>query len=494
MSKTCEICCENYNNSTHAKVRCEYIDCQYDACKTCVRTYLIGTSQDPNCMKCNKTWSEDFIVKNLNRSFCEKEYKQHRKELLLERELSKVPETMIFAEQSKKVEREQLQINLLNNRQKELNKELKEIRNAKNVHYNNMNHIRNGTDNTEQERRKFIMACPHDNCRGFLSSQYKCELCEMFTCPHCLELIGASKDIPHTCNPDSVASAEFIKKDTKPCPKCGTRIHKIQGCNQMWCTQCHVAFNYDTGKIDTGHVHNPEYYRYLQQQNNGLAPRNPGDVICGGLLQITTVQHTICPIIQHALYRVIETGIIQDTETEFITMRNYLLEIHRTLAHISYVELPRARTQVRELEDQRNVRVEYILNKITRDELKDKVYKNDQKRKKSTEELHLYELINAVGTETFNQLNEEAINAITKGSREARHNLLRGANVFKTPEEAQKFIDLINEKILAIDNLRDYCNERFAKISITYNQSVTNIDDLWSFKTKKFKISEITED
>ena len=185
---------------------------------------------------------------------------------------------------------------------------------------------------------------------------------------------------------------------------------------------------------------------------------------------------------------------LQDTETEFITMRNYLLEIHRTLAHISYVELPRARTQVRELEDQRNVRVEYILNKITRDELKDKVYKNDQKRKKSTEELHLYELINAVGTETFNQLNEEAINAITKGSREARHNLLRGANVFKTPEEAQKFIDLINEKILAIDNLRDYCNERFAKISITYNQSVTNIDDLWSFKTKKFKISEITED
>ena len=181
------------------------------------------------------------------------------------------------------------------------------------------------------------MACPHDNCRGFLSSQYKCELCEMFTCPHCLEVIGVSKDIPHTCNPDSVASAEFIKKDTKPCPQCGTRIHKIQGCNQMWCTQCHVAFNYDTGKIDTGRVHNPEYYRYLQQQETDRqAPRNPDDVICGGLIPVGSVSHIICPTIQHALYKLKESEIANIgtavVETEYIIMRNYLQEIHRTLS------------------------------------------------------------------------------------------------------------------------------------------------------------------
>ena len=113
--------------------------------------------------------------------------------------------------------------------------------------------------------------------------QYKCELCETYTCPHCLELIGYSKTDPHTCNPDNVASAELIKKDTKPCPQCGVRIHKISGCDQMWCTECRVAFSYKTLKIDSGAaVHNPHYYQYMQRQNHGVAPRNPQDVVCGG--------------------------------------------------------------------------------------------------------------------------------------------------------------------------------------------------------------------
>ena len=58
MSNQCNICCEMYNHSNHSKIICEYTDCQYNACKTCVRTYLIGTTEDPNCMKCKKIWSE----------------------------------------------------------------------------------------------------------------------------------------------------------------------------------------------------------------------------------------------------------------------------------------------------------------------------------------------------------------------------------------------------------------------------------------------------
>ena len=107
------------------------------------------------------------------------------------------------------------------------------------------------------------MACPNNTCRGYLSTQYKCDLCELFTCPDCLEIIGYSQNEPHTCDPNNVASAEMIKKDTKPCPQCGVRIHKIQGCNQMWCTQCKIAFDYATLKIDNGVVHNPHYYHCL---------------------------------------------------------------------------------------------------------------------------------------------------------------------------------------------------------------------------------------
>ena len=76
-----------------------------------------------------------------------------------------------------------------------------------------------------------------EDCRGFLSENYKCDLCQQTTCPDCNEIMEEG----HTCDEEAVQSAELIKKETKPCPKCGIRIFKIDGCDQMWCTECHVA-------------------------------------------------------------------------------------------------------------------------------------------------------------------------------------------------------------------------------------------------------------
>ena len=490
MANICGICCEAYNKSTHNKVTCEYADCKYDACKACVRMYLTSTTQDPNCMNCKKTWSEEFLVKNLNKVFCEKEYKNHRKNLLLDREMSKMPETMVFAEQEKKIQVQRQHINELDKEIREVNKKLRDLQQAKAGFNNTIYHIRHGTDpnGNESERKKFIMSCPNEGCRGFLSTQYKCELCEMFSCPHCLELIGISKDIPHTCNPDDVASAEFIKKDTKPCPQCGTRIHKINGCNQMWCINCRVAFNWESGKIDTsGAVHNPEYYRFLQQQGNGVAPRNPGDIICGGLINATDITRVINVIIQHAIYKIYETELNTEKETEFITLRDYIGNIHRVLAHITYYELPPTRQKVRDNEDHRSIRVDYILGKITKDELKHKVYASDFTRKQNVELLHLYELLNAVGIETFNIIYQKSREVIPPRAR-------NNTNYFTTKESAQEFMDDINKKIVEIDNLRDYCNKRFAKISVAYNKKTMYINDLWENESKKYKQCELTED
>ena len=119
-------------------------------------------------------------------------------------------------------------------------------------------------------------------------SSYKCEVCKLFTCPDCFEVIGYSKEEHHECKEDNLKSAEMIKKETKGCPKCGVRIFKISGCDQMWCTECKVAFSWNTGKIVlNGQIHNPHYYNYLQQTEGGVggaAPRNPGDIVCGGVI------------------------------------------------------------------------------------------------------------------------------------------------------------------------------------------------------------------
>ena len=42
------------------------------------------------------------------------------------------------------------------------------------------------------------------------------------------------------------------------------------------------------------------------------------------------------------------------------------------------------------------------------------------------------------------------------------------------------------EKILIMDNLRDYCNKELIKISVTYNHKVMFINDLWSIESKKY--------
>ena len=60
MAAECPICCEYYNNSTRATVRCEFGDCNYTACKLCAPVFT-RTASDPHCMNCKKAWSENFM-------------------------------------------------------------------------------------------------------------------------------------------------------------------------------------------------------------------------------------------------------------------------------------------------------------------------------------------------------------------------------------------------------------------------------------------------
>lgn len=109
--------------------------------------------------------------------------------------------------------------------------------------------------------------CPANDCRGFLNEEYQCGLCSLWTCKKCMEIIGNNKKSNHTCNPHNIASVMLMKKDSRNCPGsgCGVQIYRIDGCPQMWCPQCHTAFDFNTGDIvkNTTLIHNPHYYEYL---------------------------------------------------------------------------------------------------------------------------------------------------------------------------------------------------------------------------------------
>ena len=140
----------------------------------------------------------------------------------------------------------------------------------------------------KKEPQHFVKACPLDTCRGFLSTAYKCGMCDSYFCSDCNEQKISRVDETHVCNVEMKATLDLIKSDSKPCPKCSILIYKVSGCPQMWCVQCHTAFDWNTGLIDNGYVHNPEYFRYLRENGQDI-PRNPNDIVNGCQLRLPTL-------------------------------------------------------------------------------------------------------------------------------------------------------------------------------------------------------------
>lgn len=454
----CSICCEKYNKSTCARITCEYGDCNYEACKGCVRTYLLNTASEPHCMNCKKTWSQRFLVDNLNKSYMNKDYKTHKKQFLLDREISKLPETMDVAERYKLIEEEE-------NKKKTL---LLEIKNLKQLlhnlttDYHNCNNtihkLKNNSSVDIKEKNSFIMPCPNNDCRGFLSSQYKCKLCNLHTCSQCHEIIGHSKEDEHTCKEENIQTAQMIKKETKPCPTCGTRISKISGCDQMWCTTCHKAFSWNTGKIDTGIIHNPHFYEYQRKTNGGVAPRNIGDVPCGGLC---TWHHM--NLILHKINKPYypKSPSFKYTDAFCIELRRQLSDLHRSISHMLTIDLHHIRNKIDALSNTEQIRINYIMNKISKQDMADKLFRNNNSRQKYTEYVHIYELFTVVGIELFEDFKLSTL-------------------------DSEQFIDYIDNKMKEFHTLRNYCNQQFAIISNTYNQTVPQINESFQIINKKF--------
>lgn len=126
--------------------------------------------------------------------------------------------------------------------------------------------------------------CPQQGCRGFLDSKHVCALCDAHVCEHCMVVIS---DGSHTCNPDDVETIKLLRKDTKPCPKCGEMIHKTDGCDQMYCTRCHTPFSWETGRVETGRIHNPHYLEMKRRDGLNVRPDIP--LACGGLVEANAV-------------------------------------------------------------------------------------------------------------------------------------------------------------------------------------------------------------
>ena len=313
--KDCPVCMDHFTSVIRQRISCAY--CPHTVCRQCASRFLLTTLNDPHCMGCKREWNREFIDTNLTQTFRKGPLKLHRRKVLIDREKGRLPAMQVFMEakvgmdetskrsqelwlrrrtlkrQKTKVHAEILAGGILN--EDELNREIEEKIGPINTEIAAVrNEIRQCDEEfrrlwrifhgTERVVREFIMKCPADECRGFLSSAWKCGTCQKNFCNDCHAEKSGQKDETHVCNEEAKSTAAMIQKETKPCPKCGIRISKIDGCDQMWCTECQTTFSWNTGQILLNTVtHNPHYYEYLRRVNNGQIPREAGDVPCGGL-------------------------------------------------------------------------------------------------------------------------------------------------------------------------------------------------------------------
>lgn len=463
MSNTCFVCCEPYNRSARSKIVCNFDDCGYECCKNCIRAYLLTTRNDPHCMKCKRAYTQNFMVTYLNRSFIDNDFKKHRRQLLIDHELSRMPETMQLAENYKKIDIYQENVNACNERIQELQKQLREFHAKKLDNMRKIVLLKSG--NVENgEKKKFVFPCPAQDCRGYLSTQYKCGSCNLYTCPKCHEIIGHNRDDPHTCDPNNIASAEEIKKTCKACPSCGVHIQKISGCDQMYCTECRIAFSWNTGKIDnTGNIHNPHFYQQMKNENGGQAHRNPQDILCGGLINY----HQLGAI-RRKIHSIKCKGKIDNID-RVKNADNILCIIHRLVNHITNHDVPRLRQRVRELEDNKILRVEYINMKRSKDDLANAVYRNDIQRKKTIDVLQINEILSVVGIENF-------------------------TNIYNSKEIDIDFLKQLEKFVEDYKNLIRYTNREMKLVSVTYNHKVMIIDvNNFEWHNKKYQKSQLND-
>lgn len=392
---SCDICTIDYCDviKRHRNKVCQY-ECGFSACFICLEKCLTGYNKiKPTCVQCAKEWTRDFLKENTTVKWFTTIWVPYQTDLLVEREIAQLPATQPAVNYELKCRKLKSQV-------VETDEEINELM----AQINRLKHKRTGLQfelhNKVESKVEEVQGrpCPLDECKGYLSSQWKCQICSTWFCPDCHVVKSSRTDEEHICNVDTVASIKFIATDSRACPQCHINIHKIDGCDQMWCVKCHTAFSYRTGRRETGVVHNPEYYRWQREQNNGVAPRVAGDNPNGCFNEILLIRKIGILFRQNAIIR---------------TDNDILLESIRLIPHIRMVILPHyllrdttiTRTQYR---------VSYMLNELTKEDLFSNV-KRHEKQIQATKELHdIYEMCMTALTDIFNEanINENWVNTI----------------------------------------------------------------------------------
>ena len=549
----CGICADTFNHSNRKEVKCLF--CNHSACRSCYEQYLIQSTENI-CMNCKAVWNREFLDNNFTKVFMKGKYKRRREDILMEKQKALLQSTLPIAETRNYAK---IRMSEIKERREYLQEQIKNMSGELNKLDNEWYICRNQLNISkvdETQKRQFVKKCPTQDCRGFLSTRWKCGLCNVNVCSECHEIknettnnnINANNDNQniennqqHVCKPENVETAKLIFKDCKNCPKCGTYIYKIDGCfgkdtdiplwngtikkvqdiiigdeligddgnkrivldtfngqdqlyevqqtkgvnyvvnskhtlvlrdiilnkrveitvdeyllnkyknnlkgikinnkdlylveyyydiqvikkdtgeyygfllnnnhkfllndktilsncDQLFCTNCHTAFSWRTGQIETGRIHNPHYYEWLRK--GGKQQRELLDIPCGGIPQVYNMRINVEPYIIYEdkkLYSIVPTPIQQ------LIHRNYMPSLYNTIRLVTHIQDVNLRNFQEDIEKIRakelDLRCQYLMNEIDENEWKTTLQQNEYKLEYITDLSQLYQMFSTVSSD-----------------------------------------------------------------------------------------------
>ncbi len=255
--------------------------------------------------------------------------------------------------------------------------------------------------------------CPVEGCRGFVGEGWSCGLCGVSVCQTCRDSAAASvaaSVAEHVCQKEKVETAALLAKETKACPQCAALIYKIDGCDQMWCTQCHTTFSWRTGQKEEGRVHNPHYYEWMRR-TQGSVPREPGDG--GGCAEDGLREFNVGMWINQAAGRPFysKQALFADVDPVWAVEAAERLEgIHRLLSEIHDYD---CNAELRREIDHdltlhlENAAVQHLANELTEEQWQAEIFYRESHHAYSVAKFQIYEMFFNAGRDIFNSISAE---------------------------------------------------------------------------------------
>ena len=414
----CNVCVSKYNTILNRKIVCP--KCEYSCCRVCIEKYMTTSLNDFHCMKCKKYWDYEFFLRSMTKASV-KRIQKSRQDVLFEREKAKMPATQKYVTYQKEIDNDKEYMNnmyiLINrtytlysealkdynkmlkdkeitlNREhieksiKILNETIRALRGELDEHHLTMKryrrkiwkwehtkHIETTEDMNREDNLTIVRNCSDKDCKGFVMSDWKCGICKTEYCSRCH--LEEGKD--HKCNEDDIKTAALITTSTKPCPTCATLIQKVNGCNQMWCLTCKSAFNYKTGELDNGMVHNPHYYEWFRNNHNNTN---------------VDIRYINCNRVMNQAQYMTHVNLAFKKNNE---IARKLMHYNRTYGHTRH--LMNSISVVDENAETHNLdlRIEWMMNKIDNNEFKAKLKTRDKRHKFDMNKRQIYDMCQRV--------------------------------------------------------------------------------------------------